>query len=63
MLATALDGDARLPGEAKIRERYGEFRAELSQVCGKLHVRESELQFAELRSLALGWLMDHPLDR
>lgn len=62
MLATAVDGEARLPGEAKIRERYGHFRAEVAHLCGKLHVRPAELQFTELRSLALGWLMDNPCD-
>jgi hypothetical protein len=63
MLATALDGDARLPGEAKIRERYACFRAELPRLCGKLHVRTAEIQFVELRSLTMGWLLDNPLAR
>ncbi len=56
MLATALNGEASLPGAAKIRERYGRFRAELPGFCRDLHVRPSELQFVELRSMILGWL-------
>lgn len=61
MLATALEGEARLPGEARIRERYGRFRAELPEVCGRLHVKSAELQFLELRILVQSWLKDHPL--
>lgn len=63
MLATALDGQARLPGEAKIRERYALFRKQFPGFCRGLHLRASELQFVELRSLILTWLSQHPLVR
>jgi hypothetical protein len=61
MLATALDGEAQVPGEATIRERYGRFRLELPDLCRKLHVRPSELQFVEFRTLIDDWIIDHPL--
>ncbi len=48
MLATALEGEANLPGAAKIRERYSRFRTELPGLCRDLDVRPSELQFVEL---------------
>jgi hypothetical protein len=61
MLATALDGEARIPGEARIRERYARFRTELPDLCHSLGARLTELQFAELRFLVQSWLTDHPL--
>src|ERR1044072_9044578 len=61
MLATALEGEANLPGAAKIRERYSRFRAELPGLCRVLDVRPSELQFVELRSVILGWIPRAPL--
>lgn len=63
MLATALDGEARPPGAAKIRERYALFRKQFPGFCRDLHLRASELQFVELRSLMLTWLAQHPLAR
>jgi len=63
MLATALDGEVRLPGEAKIRERYASFRQQFPNLCRNLHLRASELQFVELRSLTLAWLSENPLAR
>jgi hypothetical protein len=42
--------------DAVRRERYYRFRAELPGLCRALHVRPSELQFVELRSMMLGWL-------
>lgn len=61
MLSTALDGNARLPGEAAIRARYNRFRADLPGICRRLHVKVAELQFTELRSLIMQWLQEHPL--
>lgn len=60
-LATARDGEARLPGESRIRERYARFRAELPGLCRDLHVRPAEMQFAELRSIVGRWVERHPL--
>jgi len=61
MLATTLGGAARIPGEARIRARYGQFRAEFTTFCHDLHVRPTELQFVELRTLIQEWLDTHPL--
>jgi hypothetical protein len=61
MLATALDGNARLPGAATIRARYAQFRADLPGICRRLHVKVAELQFMEIRSLIVEWLAGHPL--
>lgn len=61
MLSTALDGNARLPGSATIRRRYNQFRADLPGICRRLHVRVSELQFVELRSMIEEWLAGNPL--
>jgi len=61
MLATALDGVVRIPGEAVIRKRFRQFRRELPDLCQRLHVRPAELQFVELRSLVEEWIVSHPL--
>ena len=61
MLATALYGLERIPGEAVIRKRYRQFRRELPVFCQRLHVRPAELQFVELRSLVEEWIVGHPL--
>lgn len=61
MLSTALDGRARLPGDAKLRGRYARFRAELPSICRRIHLRVSELQFVEFRFLLRDWLTAHPL--
>jgi hypothetical protein len=61
MLATALGGAARVPGEARIRARYSQFRAELPTLCHGLHVRPTEIQFVEMRTLIQEWLDTHPL--
>lgn len=61
LLATSSDRRAWLPGEKRIRERYRRFREELPAFCGKLHVRRSEMQFIELRSMIQIWLDRNPL--
>ncbi|HEV7590252.1 MAG TPA: hypothetical protein VGO40_19235 [Longimicrobium sp.] len=61
MLTTAMGGTARIPGQAKIHDRYLQFRAELPALCRKLYVKPAELQFVELRSLIVTWLTEHPL--
>ena len=61
MLSTALEGRARLPGEAKIRARYAQFRAELPSICRRIYLRPAELQFVEFRFLLRDWLSAHPL--
>lgn len=61
MLATALDGRSRLPGEAKIRARFAQFRRELPAICRRVHLRPAELQFVEFRFLLRDWLSTHPL--
>jgi hypothetical protein len=61
MLATALGGVERVPGEAKITERFAQFRKELPGVCRTLHVKPKELQFVELRTLIEEWVTRHPL--
>ena len=61
MLATALHGIERVPGEAVIRNRYRQFRTELPILCRRLHMRPAELQFVELRSLVEEWIANHPL--
>jgi hypothetical protein len=61
MLATAAGGMARIPGEAKIAQRYAQFRAELPQLAKGLHAKPPELQFVELRTLAAEWVKDNPL--
>ena len=63
MLATAMGGQARIPGPARILARYAQFRAELPALCRALFVRLPELQFVELRSLMTAWLARHPLGR
>ncbi|HEX8210010.1 MAG TPA: hypothetical protein VF584_07470 [Longimicrobium sp.] len=61
MLATALAGTARVPGEAKILSRFNSFRKALPGFCEALHVRVKELQFAETRSFVEEWITRHPL--
>jgi hypothetical protein len=61
MLSTSLDGRVRLPGEAKIRSRYAQFRAEFPSICRRMHLRPSELQFVEFRALLRDWLSANPL--
>jgi hypothetical protein len=61
MLSTALDGRARMPGPAAIRDRFARFRAHLPTISRELHVRVSELQFVEYRALVEEWLANHPL--
>jgi hypothetical protein len=61
MLATALHGVERIPGDAVIRKRYRLFRGELPALCQRLHIRPAELQFVELRSLIEEWIVNHPL--
>lgn len=61
MLSTALDGRERLPGDAVIQGRYAQFRADLPSICRRMHLRPSELQFAEFRFLLRDWLSTHPL--
>jgi len=61
MLSTALDGRVRVPGDAAIRRRYAEFRAELPVICRRSHVRVSELQFVEFRYFVERWLRMNPL--
>ena len=61
MLATALGGTARLPGPARILERYAQFQGEFRELCKQLHVRPNELQFAELRALITMWIDGNPL--
>ncbi len=61
MLATALGGAVRIPGEAKIGERFAAFQQDLPGMCGRLHLKPSELQFVERRSFVQEWLATHPL--
>jgi hypothetical protein len=61
MLATALDGETRVPGATRIRERYSQFREELPTLCRNLAVKPSELQFVEYRCLVQNWIADSPL--
>lgn len=63
ILATALEGDVRLPGPARIAERNTAFLAELPVMCGALAVAPAELQFVEVRSLIQVWIDTHPLAR
>jgi hypothetical protein len=61
MLSTSLDGRARIPGPATIRNRYAEFRAHLPAMSRRMHVRTSELQFVEYQALVEDWLSRNPL--
>ncbi|HET7460261.1 MAG TPA: hypothetical protein VFJ82_03400 [Longimicrobium sp.] len=61
MLATALEGKARVPGVAAILARYTDFLAELPDLCDALYIDCGELQFVEFRSLIATWLAQHPL--
>jgi hypothetical protein len=61
MLSTALEGHARLPGEAMIGSRFEKFRAELPSICHRMYLRPAELQFVEFRYLLRDWLSTHPL--
>jgi hypothetical protein len=61
MLATALGGAARVPGEATILARFNLFRKELPGFCRALHVKVKELQFVETRSFIEEWITRHPL--
>jgi hypothetical protein len=60
MLATALGG-FRLPGPARIMERYSAFQVELPALCRETGVAIDELQFVELRALIETWIADHPV--
>lgn len=60
MLATALE-EVRLPGPARIMERYGEFLGELPGLARELGIGPSELQFVELRTLMKTWVAKHPI--
>jgi hypothetical protein len=62
MLATAL-GTARLPGPARILERYSGFRTVLPALCREFGIALSELQFVELRTFVEEWIQDHPIAR
>ena len=55
MLATARDGDGRIPGARAISERFDQFETELPGLCAKLHVRPEELEFVELRGMIQEW--------
>jgi hypothetical protein len=61
LLATALDGAARVPGTQAILARYTEFCFELPLLCDALNIDSTELQFVELRSLIATWLARRPL--
>lgn len=61
MLATALEGEAQVPGVAAILARYDDFLADLPQLCDVLQIDCGELQFVEFRSLIAAWLVRHPL--
>ncbi len=63
MLSTAMDGKGRIPGPATIQDRFAQFRAELPAISRRLHVRVSELQFVEYRTLVEEWLASNPLPR
>ncbi|HEU0055599.1 MAG TPA: hypothetical protein VFQ39_20565 [Longimicrobium sp.] len=56
MLTTAADEGARIPGPARVLERYEQFKVELPDLCDRLHLKPNELEFVELRSLAQSWL-------
>lgn len=62
MLSTALDGRARLPGPACIRDRFARFDMDLPVISRRMHVGVSELQFVELRVLVEEWVATHPLE-
>jgi hypothetical protein len=61
MLATALGGAVRPPGNTVIRQRHERFRTELPGLCRKIHVKPSELQFVEYRAIMQDWIACHPL--
>lgn len=61
VMATALGGERSVPGAATIWLRYARFRDDLPSLCQSLHVRPSELQFVELRTLVDGWIKRTPL--
>lgn len=61
LLATALDGAARIPGTSAILSRFVAFQAQLPELCHALFIDSAELQFVELRSLIAAWLARHPL--
>lgn len=61
MLSTALEGRARIPGATAIRERYTRFRADLSVLCRRTHVKVAELQFMDYRYFVERWLRSNPL--
>jgi len=62
MLATARDGDGRIPGATAISARFEQFEAELPDLCAKLHIRPDELEFVELRGLIQEWQPSRPLE-
>jgi hypothetical protein len=61
MLSTALDGRTRMPGPTAIRNRFNQFRADLPVLSRHMHVKVSELQFVEFRTMVEEWLAGHPL--
>jgi hypothetical protein len=61
MLSTALGGRAKLPGPAKIYDRYNRFRGDLPAISQKMHARVSELEFPEFQVIVEEWLYSHPL--
>lgn len=60
MLATNL-GALRLPGPARLMERYARFQSELPSLCRELGIVPAELEFVELRSVVQSWTTDHPV--
>ena len=60
MPATAV-GEVRLPGSARIMERYGEFQEDLRSLSSRLAVGISEFQFVELRTFMQTWVATHPV--
>lgn len=61
MLSTALSGQARMPGPAKLLDRFAEFAVDLPAISEQMHVEVDELEFVEFQSCVEEWIDTHPL--
>lgn len=60
-LSSHAPGNVILPGQGKIMERYGRFRAELPGACADLGLNPADLTFGDLTRFIIGWMTANPL--
>ena len=55
-LQAARRSSVRIPGPARIRDRYLQFRAQLPTICKTEKLGPAQLTFVDYRTIAVGWL-------